>query len=76
MRIWLLGCADASIDVQAVVPGSTLATMSAKKGEAIRRAAAKVARWRTYAESYVLQHATELVSERVRAQMRRPFLQR
>ena len=76
MRIWLLGSADASIDVQAIVPSTTLASMSTKKREATRRAASKVAKWRTYAESYVLQHSTELVDEQVRAQMHRTFLQR
>ncbi|KAH8111834.1 hypothetical protein DFH11DRAFT_551441 [Phellopilus nigrolimitatus] len=63
MRVWLLAGADTSMD---------LGWYAARKAEGLA-----AARWRAYAESYVLAHPTELVDEeRVRARMRRPFLAR
>lgn len=67
MRIWLLSAAEASINLN--LSSNAVARADARTREAVR--------WRTYAESYVLAHPTELVDEeRVRAQMRRPFLAR
>ncbi|KAI5118376.1 hypothetical protein M0805_005842 [Coniferiporia weirii] len=67
MRIWLLSAAEASINLN--LSSNAVARADARTREAVR--------WRTYAESYVLAHPTELVDEeRVRAQMRRPFLSR
>ncbi|KAL5494648.1 hypothetical protein ACEPAI_109 [Sanghuangporus weigelae] len=63
MRMWLLGARDASVDLR----GSAIS--SSRVGEEVRKAA----RWRVYAESYVMSYPTELVDS---TRVRKPFLQR
>ncbi|OCB87068.1 hypothetical protein A7U60_g5803 [Sanghuangporus baumii] len=60
MRMWLLGARDASVDLRGSVSSI---------GEEVRKAA----RWRVYAESYVMSYPTELVDS---TRVRKPFLQR
>ncbi|KAL5533624.1 hypothetical protein ACEPAG_84 [Sanghuangporus baumii] len=65
MRIWLLGARDASVDLRRGASSSS----SNGVGEDVRKAA----RWRVYAESYVMSYPTELVDS---TRVRKPFLQR
>ena len=60
MRMWLLGSGDPSVDVR-------------RPGRGVGAGMALAARWRSYAESYVLTHGTELVDA---GRTRRPFLLR
>ena len=65
MRIWLLSSSDASMNL----------ALHARAGVSAQWQQA--ARWRAYAESYVLSHPTELVDEeRVRTRVQKPFLAR
>ncbi|EJC98662.1 uncharacterized protein FOMMEDRAFT_161493 [Fomitiporia mediterranea MF3/22] len=69
MRIWLLGASDASIDLC----GARTASGSDATSKTRARSLQMASRWRTYAESYVLSHPTELVDA---ARVRKPFLHR
>lgn len=80
MRIWLLGGGDTSVNLALCAgnPNGKGAEMGAGMMKT-SAAWAQAARWRAYAESYVLAHPTELVvddEQRVRAKARRPFLTR
>ena len=85
MRIWLLGPEDPSIDIEMSptnLSSSPSPSSASRDQKAIKAAArttgrgAEVARWRSYMESYVLQHPTELVSENLRGRMQRTYLNR
>lgn len=80
MRIWLLGAEDPSFDVGLLARAGTPAGPRPSAADALylNNAWMSIAagRWRTYMESYILSSPTELVSERVRGRMRRPFLNR
>lgn len=56
--------------------GSTNATDGKKVGDIASTNGGAVARWRAYMESYVLHHPTELVSEDMRGNMQKTFLNR
>lgn len=75
MKMWLLGSADPSADINSLShlrdseTGDVHRLVRFPKGTA-------VARWRAYMESYVLSSPTELVDEQLKGRLRRTFLAR
>lgn len=69
MRMWLVGASDASVDLR----GGKTSSGGSEEGEGGGEEVRKAARWRVYAESYVMSYPTELVDS---TRVRKPFLQR
>lgn len=75
MKMWLLGSADPSADINSLSHLRDSETGDAHRLVRFPKGTA-VARWRAYMESYVLSSPTELVDEQLKGRLRRTFLAR
>lgn len=75
MKMWLLGSADPSADINSLSHLRDSETGDANRLVRFPKGTA-VARWRAYMESYVLSSPTELVDEQLKGRLRRTFLAR